>query len=166
MLRIGREVAWLRLGSCTDQVISAAAATPDSAIRPRPTSSRTRRVSASRIDGGRWLTRGMTRSIAAMLVGALRLIQSFDQPMQRLGRRFGVRYQRKPDVAGAGIAAVVLRPRQIASGDHAHAGIAIKPHARRLVAATVGDVEPDAEAAGRTMVAIAVAKDLVGEIEL
>ena len=28
-LRIGREVAWLRLGSCTDHVISAAAATPD-----------------------------------------------------------------------------------------------------------------------------------------
>src|SRR5215510_3460926 len=137
MLRIGREVAWLRLGSCTDQVISAAAATPDSAIRPRPTSSRMRRVSASRIDGGSWLTRGMTRSIAAMLVGALRLIQSFDQPMQRLGRRFRVRYQRQPDVTGAGIGAVVLLPREIASGDHTHAGIAIKFDAGRLVAAAI-----------------------------
>ena len=36
MLRIGREVAWLSEGSCTDQVISAADATPDSAIRPTP----------------------------------------------------------------------------------------------------------------------------------
>src|SRR5215475_9771715 len=108
----------------------------------------------------------MTRSIAAMLVGALRLIQSFDQPMQRLGRRFGVRYQRQPDVTGAGIAAVVLLPRQITSGDHAHAGIAIKFDARRFVAATIGDVEPDAEAACGAMVAIAIAEDLVGEIEL
>src|ERR1700752_2957804 len=111
MLRIGREVAWLRLGSRPDPGTSGAGAMPDSAIRPRPTSSRMRRVSASRIDCGKWLTRGMTRSIAAMLVGALRLIQSFDQPMQRLGCRFRVRYQREPDVTGAGIGAVVLLPR-------------------------------------------------------
>src|ERR1700741_1516991 len=137
MLRIGRDVAWLSRGSCTDQVISAAAETPDSAIRPRPTSSRMRRVSASRIDCGKWLTRGMTRSIAAMLVGALRLIQCSAQPMQRLGRRFRVRYQRQPDVTGAGIAAVVLLPRQITSGNHTHAGIAIKFDAHRLVAAAI-----------------------------
>src|SRR5215470_9572181 len=128
MLRIAREVAWLREGSCTDQVISAAAATPDSAIRPSPTSSRMRRVSASRIDCGKWLTRGMTRSIAAMLFSALRLIQGFDQPVQRLGRRFRIRHQSEPDVTGAGIAAVILQPRQIASGDHAHAGVAIESY--------------------------------------
>ena len=69
MLRIAREVAWLRLGSCTDQVISAAAATPASAIKPRPASSRSRRASASRIEAGNWPTRGMTRSIAGMLMG-------------------------------------------------------------------------------------------------
>src|SRR6476659_4564286 len=68
MLRIAREVAWLRLGSCTDQVISAAAATPANAIRDRPASSRRRRTSASRIEAGRWPTRGMTRSIAGMLI--------------------------------------------------------------------------------------------------
>src|SRR6187431_2232449 len=129
MLRIGREVAWLSEGSCTDQVISAADATPDSAIRPTPLNSRRRRVSASRIEAGKWLTRGMTRSIAAMLEGALRLIQSFDQPMQRLGCRFRIGYQRKPDVARAGIGAVVLRARQIAARNHAYAGIAIEPDA-------------------------------------
>src|SRR5947209_19060245 len=125
-----------------------------------------RRVSASRIDCGKWLTRGMTRSIAAMLERALRLIQSFDQPMQRLGRRFRVGYQRQADIARAGIGAVVLLSRQIASGDHAHAGIAIQPDAGCLITAAVGDVEPDAEAAGRTMIAVAIAEDLVGEIEL
>ena len=86
MLRIGRDVAWLRLGSRTDHVINAAAATPDSAIRLKPASSRTRRARASRIAAGRWPTRGMTRSIAGMLIGALRLIQNFDQPVQCLGR--------------------------------------------------------------------------------
>ena len=68
-LRIAREVAWLRLGSCADHVISAAAATPDSAINASPASSRRRRTSASRIDAGKWPTRGMTRSIAGMLMG-------------------------------------------------------------------------------------------------
>src|SRR4051795_13296994 len=69
MLRIDREVAWLRLGSCTDQVINAAAATPDRLSNPSPAISRRRRASASRIDAGNWPTRGMTRSIAGMLMG-------------------------------------------------------------------------------------------------
>src|SRR5258707_8478537 len=106
MLRMPRDVAWLRLGSCTDHVISAAAATPDSAIRPSPVSSRSRRARASRIEAGNWLTMGMTRSIAGMLLGPSRPIQNFDQPAQRLGRCFAVRDQRQADVAGAGIGAV------------------------------------------------------------
>ena len=69
MLRIARDVAWLRLGSCTDHVISAAAAIPDSESNPRPASSRSRRANASRIVAGKWPTRGMTRSIAGMLMG-------------------------------------------------------------------------------------------------
>src|ERR1700724_3008332 len=69
MLRSAREVAWLRLGSCTDHVSNAAAATPDSAIRLKPASSRRRRASASRIEAGNWPTRGRTRSIAGMLMG-------------------------------------------------------------------------------------------------
>src|SRR5258705_6986555 len=69
MLRIARDVAWLRLGSCTDHVISAAATTPHSAITPSPASSRKRRAKASRIEAGNWPTRGSTRSIAGMLMG-------------------------------------------------------------------------------------------------
>src|SRR3954451_6436897 len=69
MLRIDHEVAWLRLGSCTDQVISAAAATPDRLSNPSPAISRNRRANASRIDAGNWPTRGRTRSIAGMLMG-------------------------------------------------------------------------------------------------
>src|SRR6476620_5888946 len=69
MLRIARDVAWLRLGSCTDHVVSAAATTPHSAITPSPASSRNRRAKASRIEAGNWPTRGSTRSIAGMLMG-------------------------------------------------------------------------------------------------
>src|ERR1700736_1042793 len=148
MLRIARDVAWLRLGSSTDHVISPAAATPDSAIRPSPVSSRSRRARASRIEAGNWLTMGMTRSIAGMLMGPSRLIQNFEQPVQRLRRCFTVRYQRQADVAGAGIGAVGLLPRQITSGHQAHAAVLVEFHRRRLVAALRRHIEPDAEAAG------------------
>ncbi len=69
MLRMARDVAWLRLGSCTDQVIRAAAPIPERDNKARPVSSRRRRANASRIDAGKWPTRGMTRSIAGMLMG-------------------------------------------------------------------------------------------------
>src|ERR1700676_73021 len=166
MLRIARDVAWLRLGSCTDHVISAAIATPDSAIRLNPASSRRRRAKASRIAAGSWPTSGMTRSIAGMLMGPSRLIQNFDQPVQRLGRCFAVRYQRQADVAGAGVRAVGLPPRQITSGHHAHAAVFVEVHRRRLVAAARRYIEPDAEAAGRPAIAVAIAENLIGEIEL
>jgi len=68
MLRIAREVAWLSEGSCTDQVISAAPVTPDSAIRPSPVRLRNCRSNISRIDAGRCPTMGMTRSIAGILM--------------------------------------------------------------------------------------------------
>src|ERR1700738_420987 len=125
MLRIAREVAWLRLGSCTDHVISAAAATPDSEIKLSPANSRRRFASASRSDAGNCPTRGMTRSIAGMLMGPSRLIQNFDQPVQRLGCCFTVRHQRQANITRAGIATVLLRAREITSGDHPHAGIPI-----------------------------------------
>ena len=85
MLRIGRDVAWLRLGSRTDHVINAAAATPDSAIRldlqfayasRQGLADRGRQVADERNDTfDRWHAHG-----------ALRLIQNFDQPVQCLGR--------------------------------------------------------------------------------
>src|SRR6201989_546949 len=104
MLRAAREVAWLRLGSCTDHVVSAEAARPARMIRPSPINSRRRRTSASRIDAGRWPTRGMTRSIDGICPRCL--TQNLDQAMQRLAGRLTVGNQRKADVARAGIAAI------------------------------------------------------------
>src|SRR5246127_854209 len=126
MLRIARDVAWLKLGSCTDQVVSAAAASPAKTISPSPVNSRKRRTSASRIDAGRWPTRGMTRSIDGMCPRCL--TQDLDQAMQRLAGRLTVGNQRKPDVAGAWIGTIALLSREIAAGNHPHAGVAIKSY--------------------------------------
>src|SRR5216683_3316107 len=156
MLRIARDVAWLRLGSCTDHVISAAAATPDNAIKLNPASSRNRRAKASRIEAGNWPTRGSTRSIAGMLMGPSRLIQNFDQPVQCLGCCFTVLHQRQTNVAGAGIAAVRLLSRQVTSGHHTHAAVLVEFHRRRFVAAALRHIKPDAEAAGGPVIAIAI----------
>src|ERR1700755_3574248 len=101
MLRAAREVAWLRLGSCTDHVVNAAAARPARMIRPSPINSRRRRTSASRIDAGRWPTRGMTRSIDGMCSRCL--TQDLDQAMQRLAGRLTVGNQREADVPRAWI---------------------------------------------------------------
>src|ERR1700722_11185622 len=165
MLRIARDVAWLRLGICTEKVTSAAAATPASTSSARPASSRKRRASASRIAAGSWPTRGMTRSIAGMLMWPSRLIQNFDQPVQRVGCCFTVLHQRQANVARAGIAAVGLLPRQVTSGHHAHAGIPVEFHRCGFVAAMARHIEPNAEAAGGPDIAVAVTENLVGEIE-
>src|SRR6202012_1536061 len=133
MLRIAREVAWLRLGSCTDHVVSAAAASPARTISPSPINSRRRRTSASRIDAGRWPTRGMTRSIDGMCPRCL--TQNLDQARQRLAGRLTVGNQSKADIARARISAVGLLSRQIAAGNHAHAGIAIEFPRHGFVAA-------------------------------
>src|ERR1700729_2254175 len=69
MLWIARDVAWLRLRSCTDHVTTPAAAMLARVGQPRPASSRNRRPSDSRIVAGKWPTRGITRSIAGMLMG-------------------------------------------------------------------------------------------------
>src|SRR6202171_3988803 len=119
MLRIARDVAWLRLGSCTDHVISAAAATPDNAIKLNPASSRKRRAKASRIEAGNWPTRGSTRSIAGMLMGPSRLIQNFNQPVQCLGCCFTIRHQRQTNIACGGVAAGGVAPRPGDFGHHA-----------------------------------------------
>src|ERR1700733_4634007 len=161
MLWIGRDVAWLRLGSCTDQVMRAAAAPAASTSNPSPASSRKRRTSAARIAVGNWFTRGMTRSIAGMLSA-----QSLNQPMQCLGRCFTVRDQREPNVACAGIAAARLLPREVTAGDHPDAGVPVKLDGRRLVTPFGRHIEPDTEAAGRTPVAVPGPENLIGQIEL
>ena len=66
MLWIGFEVAWLRLGSWTDQVMNAAAPALASAIMTRPASSRMRRTSISRTESGSRSENGNTRSITLM----------------------------------------------------------------------------------------------------
>jgi hypothetical protein len=73
------------------------------------------------------------------------------------GGRFTVLHQCDTDVTGAGIAAVRLRTRQIGAGDDAHAALLDKFYGRGFVAAMRRDVEPEAEAAGRTLVAETVA---------
>src|SRR6202011_5199256 len=116
-------------------VVSEEAASPDKMIRPSPINSRRRRTSASRIDAGRWPTRGMTRSIDGMCPRCL--TQDFDQAMQRLAGRLTVGNQRKADVACAWIGTIALLSRQIASGNHAHAGVTIESHRGRFVAAVI-----------------------------
>src|SRR5689334_24494110 len=101
----------------------------------------------------------MTRSIDGMC--PLRLTQNLDQAMQRFTGRLTVGNQREPDVACAGIETITLLARQVAAGNHAHAGVAIEFHRGRFVAAVLCDVEPDAEAAGRTLVSVAIAEDLI-----
>src|SRR6267142_1547368 len=93
------------------------------------------------------------------------MIERLHQPVQRFGYGFTVLHQRQPDIAVAGIAAVGLLPREVTSGQHAHAGSLVEFHRRRYVAAMRGDIEPDAEAAGRAVIAVAVAENLIGKIE-
>ena len=85
--------------------------------------------------------------------------------MQCLGCCFTVLYQRQTNVAGAGVAAVGLLPRQVTSRHHAHAAVPVEFDRRRFVAAMRRHVEPHAETAGRTMITITIAENLIGEIE-
>ncbi len=66
-LRTGALVAWLRLGSCTDQVASAMAARTDTAISTKPAASYRRRRAAARNSSGR-SERSNVRRIACMLL--------------------------------------------------------------------------------------------------
>ena len=95
MLRIGREVAWLRLGSCTDQVISAAEATPDNGNQAE--TGELAHTPRQPLADRRWqmIDQGKEALDRRHAHGALRLTQSLDQAVQRLGRGFGVLHQRK-----------------------------------------------------------------------
>src|SRR5205085_9128385 len=61
---------------------------------------------------------------------------------------------------------VRLLAREIGTRDHAHASFLVEPQRDRLVCAVARDIEPDTEATVGALVAVAVAEDLVGEIEL
>ena len=86
--------------------------------------------------------------------------------MQRIGRHIAVLYHGDADVAVAGIETIGLRARRVSAGQHAQARLLPELHRRAFAAAVLRHVEPEEEAAGRALVAVAVADDLVGEIEL
>src|SRR5262249_19662735 len=89
-----------------------------------------------------------------------------DEAVQRLCGRRLVLYQRHADVTRTRIAAASVLARKIAARDHPQAGLAPQPQRYRFIAAMRRAVEPEQEAARGTMIAIAAAEDLVGEIEL
>ena len=59
-----------------------------------------------------------------------------------------------------------MRARGVRAGQHAQARFLPQLHRRAFAAAVLRHVEPKEEAAGRALVAVAIADDLVGEIEL
>src|SRR5471030_569869 len=86
--------------------------------------------------------------------------------MQRLRRGRAVLNHSDADVVRAGIAAIGLLACKVAAGHYAHAGLLPQPLGHDLAAAVLGDIEPEKESAGRTLVVVAATDDLVGEIEL
>ena len=86
--------------------------------------------------------------------------------MQCIGRRFSVLHHGDTDIVGARIGAIGLFAREIFSRHDAHAGFRPQPLRDRFATAMLRHVEPEEEAAGRTLVAVTISDDLVGEIEL
>src|SRR3569623_47286 len=105
----------------------------------------------------------MTRSMADMLI---RLSQSRYQPVQRLGGGRAVLHQGQANKSRARIEAVGLEPRQIAARHDAHAGLLEQPQGNGRIVADLGRIEPDTEAGIGPAIAVTIADDLVGEIEL
>src|SRR5262249_7971700 len=93
------------------------------------------------------------------------LAEHGDNAMKRIGRGLLVVHHGDADVVRAGIAAVLLPARAVASGQDAHAPVAPQPRGRGLAATVRRDVEPQEEAAGGSTVAVSVADDLVSEVE-
>src|SRR6202043_3752662 len=85
--------------------------------------------------------------------------------MQRLSRGLCVMHHGDPDEVRTGIAPVVLVAGGVASGQDFYAGLAPQPCGRRLAAAMSGYVEPEEKPSGGAPIAVAVADDVVGEIE-
>src|SRR6516164_355805 len=86
--------------------------------------------------------------------------------MQGLGGDLLVLHHSDTNIVRARIAAVGLLARQITAGHDAHAGLAPERQRRRFATALRGNVEPQKEAAGGTPIAITIADNLIGEVEL
>src|SRR5262249_46704460 len=93
------------------------------------------------------------------------LPQHRDEAMQRLGGDVLVLHHRDADIVRARIAAVSLLAREIAAGHDGPAALAPECERRRFATPWRGDIEPQKEATGGAAIAIAVADDLIGEIE-
>src|SRR5215472_15046264 len=89
-----------------------------------------------------------------------------DQAVQRLGRGFLVLHHGDPDVPCTRIAAVSMVARQVPAGNDAQTALTPELHGGGFIAPARRHVEPQIEAAGRPPVAVAIADDLIGEIEL
>src|SRR2546421_487181 len=70
------------------------------------------------------------------------------------------------NVALAGVAAVGAVAREVVAGNDAKPAVAPEFHGCGFIAALLAHIEPEEEAAGRPLVAVAAADDLVGKIEL
>ncbi len=91
-------VAWLKEGSCTDQVASAIAVISASVMRPTPASSLRRRRTISR----KW---SETKAMASRLrsIDDMKLTQYGDDALERFGGRFLVLHHGHANIVGAGI---------------------------------------------------------------
>src|SRR5882762_9466078 len=87
-----------------------------------------------------------------------------DEAMQRLRRCRTILNHSDADVVRARTAAVGLLAREIAAGHDAHAGLLPQPFGHVLAPTIFRLVEPEEKSAGRTLVAVTVADDLVGQI--
>src|SRR5215203_6048186 len=145
----------------------------DSVIRAMPPLSETRRRIRS-CKSSDQLDKSMPRSMDAMssvqrvfvsVSLRQRLAEHGYQAVQRLGGDFLVLNERDADIALAGIAGVGAVAREIVTGNDAQAAVAPKVPGDRLITALPAHVEPEEEAAGRTLIAITVADDLIGKVE-
>src|SRR5215831_17326327 len=121
----GAEVAWVRLGSCTDQVASARPAVAANAISAKPAPSRRRRPISPRQSSDRKAAKSNVRLKAYMSIPST---EHGDEPEQRRGRRILVVHHRHADISGPGVAPVGLLACQVATGNHAQSGFAPQLH--------------------------------------
>src|SRR5690348_7061200 len=86
--------------------------------------------------------------------------------MQRLRGRFAVLHHRDADKAFARVEPVRLRTRRVVAGHDAQAAFSPQLYGRGFAAAVLRDIEPEKETSRRALVAVAIAENLIREIEL
>src|SRR5688572_22211147 len=94
------------------------------------------------------------------------LTQRRHEPMQRFGGDLAVLHHRDTNVVFSWVGAVGLVARRILAGQNPQACFFPKLQSCSHAAALRRNIEPEEESAGGSLVAVAVADDLVGEVEL